>query len=300
MGLTLGPRRSPQDLFSIEAFDDDPSNFYAFAHALWPGDAIQPSLTHRFLVALAKQKKLLRVYTQNIDGLEKSAGLPGSLLVECHGSLNTARCRDCRKTCAAAELAEEVAQRAVPHCSCGGVWKPEVTFFGEALAKRVGKKLEEDRENADLLLVMGTSLAVAPISKVMGWLPFQIPQLLINRDAVAPPRSTSDGFDVSLIGNADDVIAHLAHAAGLTIPDPKSAPKTSPKPAASQTVAREPDAVCARGAVWAPASSSDAAAAFVAKATEQLNADAEDEELVETISCDACGEVMGAGDAVWT
>lgn len=200
----------------------------------------------------------------------------------------------------------------------------------------MGKKLEEDREQADLLLVMGTSLAVAPISKVMGWLPFQvclattipaclsahsaaslcvcepelrsflaqIPQLLVNRDAVAPPRPTSDGFDVSLIGNADEVVAHLAHAAGIPITDAKSSTKSSTQAVA----ARGPDAVCARGAVWAPPQSSGAAAAaaaaavgaFVAKATEQLKADAEDEELVETISCDACETVMGAGDPVWT
>ena len=57
-----------------------------------------------------------------------------------------------------------------------------------------------DRNQADLLLVIGTSLQVAPVSKVMGWLPPSMPQILINRDVVAPPRSTSDGFDVSLIG----------------------------------------------------------------------------------------------------
>jgi hypothetical protein len=119
---------------------------YTFAHALWPGDAIRPSLAHRFLVALAKQKKLLRVYSQNIDGLERAAGLPASLLVECHGSRSTARCRGCRKTCSAAALAAPVSRRVVPHCdACGGVWKPEVTFFGESLPKRVGKKLEADR-----------------------------------------------------------------------------------------------------------------------------------------------------------
>jgi NAD-dependent histone deacetylase SIR2 len=60
-----------------------------------------------------------------------------------------------------------------------------------------------DRSRADLLLVIGTSLQVAPVSKVMGWLPPSMPQILINRDVVAPPRSTSDGFDVSLIGKVE-------------------------------------------------------------------------------------------------
>lgn len=174
LGLALD---DPQELFNIEAFDHDPAPFYSFAHALWPSDKIRPSLTHRFLVALAKQKKLLRVYSQNIDGLERAAGLAPSLLVECHGSLISARCRGCRKTCAAADLAPAVQAKRVPHCDCGGVWKPQVTFFGEDLPNRVAFKLEEDRERADLLLVIGTSLAVAPISKIMGWLPPSTPQV---------------------------------------------------------------------------------------------------------------------------
>jgi hypothetical protein len=82
----------------------------------------------------------------------------------------------------------------------------------------------------DLLLVIGTSLAVAPISKVMGWLPPATPQVLVNRDVVAPPRAASEGFDVSLIGEADTVVAHLAHAIGLAIPPPDAPPDASPCP----------------------------------------------------------------------
>eukprot|EP01048_Picozoa_sp_COSAG05_P017825 COSAG05_NODE_2501_length_2977_cov_1.785268_3_plen_207_part_00 len=202
-----------QELFDLEAFDNDPAPFWSFAHALWPGDTIQPSFTHRFLALLAEEKRLLRVYTQNIDGLERAAGIAPAKLVECHGCLATARCRSCRKTGTAAELTPAVKDRKVPRCRwyvaatasripygslpcsarvraatefsarrrSGGVWKPEVTFFGEALAPRVGRTLELDRAKADLLLVIGTSLAVAPISKVMGWLPAAIPQILVNR-----------------------------------------------------------------------------------------------------------------------
>jgi NAD-dependent SIR2 family protein deacetylase len=72
LGVTLG---DPQELFDIEAFDDDPTPFYSFAHALWPRASVVPSLTHRFLAALGARKKLLRVYTQNIDGLERRAGV---------------------------------------------------------------------------------------------------------------------------------------------------------------------------------------------------------------------------------
>lgn len=165
LGLALD---DPQDLFSIEAFDDDATNFYAFAHALWPGDSIQVRLlvtrfrhgfAQRFSLAFwahfrsrhraaephppvfsrageaeeaaaglhpehrrpgegtilttfdlpfdrfdAHVSHVLSTFEADVRRcLAQAAGLPSSLLVECHGSLNTARCRDCRKTCAAAE-----------------------------------------------------------------------------------------------------------------------------------------------------------------------------------------------------
>eukprot|EP00975_Prorocentrum_lima_P005045 1097685-Prorocentrum_lima.AAC.1 len=65
---------SREALFDIEYFDDDPQPFYRFARTLFPG-SIRPSKMHRFLAALERQGKLLRNYTQNIDGLERVAGL---------------------------------------------------------------------------------------------------------------------------------------------------------------------------------------------------------------------------------
>ena len=86
---------------------------------------------------------------------------------------------------------------AAPNSLCG----PSSYFLGQAQATVAWLRMcVGGRSKADLLLVIGTSLQVAPVSKVMGWLPQSMPQILINRDVVAPPRSTSDGFDVSLIG----------------------------------------------------------------------------------------------------
>ena len=123
LGLAL---RDPQDLFDIRCFDDDPADFYKFAHALWPRKSVIPSLTHHFLAALDRAGRLLRVYTQNIDGLEKKANIPRAKIVECHGTLLTAHCRggsaapgrssssSCRAVCAAADLTEDVVAHRVP------------------------------------------------------------------------------------------------------------------------------------------------------------------------------------------
>ena len=331
LGLELN---DPQELFDIHCFDDDEGvNFYKFAHALWPRPGIQPSPTHRFLSALDRAGRLLRVYTQNIDGLERAANITSSKIIECHGTLLTAKCRGnrgkgrgktskCRAVCNAADLCQDVAAHQVPRCQkCGGVWKPDVTFFGEPLVEKVGKTLEKDRGTADALLVIGTSLQVAPISKVMGWLPHEIPQILINYEVVAPPRATSDGFDVSLIGEADVIVAHLAAAMGLDIerggppgdmeggtPGDKgdsigdiagTATSGSGAVHSNGVAARGPDAVVERGAVWAPEASRNQADGelFVRRAAELLTKDAADVLMVETVTCDACTDLCGSD--VW-
>ena len=72
----------------------------------------------------------------------------------------------------------------------------------------------------------------------------------IRRDLVFPPRQTSDGFDVSLLGDADVVTAHLAHALGLAVPPASNVAAAAATSGGSVPSPREPDAVLPRGAVW--------------------------------------------------
>ena len=131
MGL---PVSEPQELFDIACFDDDPETFYKFAHVLWPSSTIRPTPTHRFFQLLESQGKLLRCYTQNIDGLERAAGLSRERTVECHGSLATSSCRSCGDACNSVHLAGAVVDQRVPLCKkCGGVMKPDVTVSPPSL-----------------------------------------------------------------------------------------------------------------------------------------------------------------------
>ena len=201
---------SPEDLFDIEAFREDPRPFYRFAHSLYPGK-VDPGPSHKFLAWLDRQKMLLRVYTQNIDGLEQAAGVCPNKMVYAHGSLLGATCMQCRAKYSADDIAADVQAGEVPLCQqptakkarisqlftnnnkpptakhamrlrrpsaknniatnnkfdttiakglCGGVLKPNVTFFGEKLADNIGRSLEKDYQKADALIVMGTSLSV--------------------------------------------------------------------------------------------------------------------------------------------
>jgi len=87
----------PEAVFSLQYFRQDPEPFYTLAQGLYPG-TYKPTLTHTFLRLLQDKGVLLRCFTQNIDTLERMAGVTADNIVEAHGSFATARCIDCRVT----------------------------------------------------------------------------------------------------------------------------------------------------------------------------------------------------------
>ena len=82
-------------VFDISYFRNKPQAFYTLAKEIMPGK-YAPTITHHFIKYLHDKKILLRCYTQNIDGLERLAGLDDEKLVEAHGTFATSRCIKCR------------------------------------------------------------------------------------------------------------------------------------------------------------------------------------------------------------
>ena len=96
-----------------------------------------------------------------------------------------------------------------PYASAG-VLKPSITFFGEALPSLFHERLvNKDRDLVDLVLVIGTSLQVAPVSEIPGFLPENIPQIYISRESCK-----HIAFDVELLGECDEVVMELVRRAG--------------------------------------------------------------------------------------
>lgn len=156
----------PMEVGSIDGFREDPARFYAF----W-GDffarigEVPPGSGHRMLAALESRGLLAAVVTQNIDGLHQAAG--SRAVIEVHGSWRTAHCLRCRTRFETAALLADARFRRAPHCeACGGLVKPDVVLFGELL----GPALDDARraiDTADLVVVLGSSLAVAPVSELV-------------------------------------------------------------------------------------------------------------------------------------
>ena len=90
-----------------------------------------------------------------------------------------------------------------------GVMKPDITFFGEQLPENFKIAINQDINKVDLVLVIGTSLKVAPVADIVGKIPEHIPQILLNKDPINHCQ-----FDVSLLGYCDDVASYIANELG--------------------------------------------------------------------------------------
>jgi NAD-dependent SIR2 family protein deacetylase len=184
----------PEAVFELNFYTRNPQPFCALAKEIWPGLTHSPTLTHSFLKLLSDRGLLLRNYSQNIDGLEFLAGIPSEQIVECHGHFRTASCTKCgTKADGDAVKTAIVDKGEAPTCvKCKKYVKPDIVFFGESLPDRFHKLLRGDVEQADLLLVMGTSLQVAPVSMIPNMV--NCFRALFNRDLVMRVRKQKDVF----------------------------------------------------------------------------------------------------------
>jgi len=127
-----------------------------------------------------------------------------------------------------------------------GVMKPDITFFGEKLTDDFDQALLDDRDRVDLLLVIGTSLKVSPVSETLSHLPHSVPQILINK---TPIRHINP--DIVLLGDADEIVQHLCEQLQWDLPPPSNTkrglqvPRTQTigKRTSSEMIGREPTRV---------------------------------------------------------
>ncbi|RDB15806.1 NAD-dependent protein deacetylase hst1 [Hypsizygus marmoreus] len=246
----------PQQMFDITYFRENPAVFYSFASQIYPSNFI-PSPCHRFIKLIEEKNQLLRNYTQNIDTLETLAGV--QRVLQCHGSFATASCLLCRRRVSGSEIEADIMRQKVPLCTVckppaapppkkkkqgkkktkgawdsededesdqpaypPGIMKPDITFFGEKLTDAFDKSLAEDREQVDLLLVIGTSLKVSPVAEILSHLPHSVPQILINK---TPIRHINP--DIVLLGNADEIVQYLCTELEWELPPPATLPPPS-------------------------------------------------------------------------
>ena len=171
----------PEDILSIQFFEDSPEVFFDYyVHQVLHPDA-QPNAAHRALARLEDEGRLRAVVTQNIDGLHQLAG--SRTVHELHGSVRRNSCRECGEPHdVAASVAGAASPGGVPRCRrCGGVVRPDVVLYGEMLDDDVVAAAVDAIRAADVLIVGGTSLVVYPAAGLVHY--YRGDRLvLINRD----------------------------------------------------------------------------------------------------------------------
>ncbi|KAJ6779456.1 hypothetical protein PWT90_00761 [Aphanocladium album] len=200
-------------VFEISYFKENPEPFYVLAKELYPG-RFHPTISHVFLSLLAKKGLLHMLFTQNIDCLERAAGVPPEKIIEAHGSFATQRCIDCQKEFPDDEMRTHVQNGDVPRCidrSCHGLVKPDIVFFGEALPRDFSEK-SHMTVMADLALIIGTSLQVYPFAGLPQMVRESMPRVLFNMERVGQIGTRPD--DVLSLGPCDEGIRRLAAELG--------------------------------------------------------------------------------------
>eukprot|EP00755_Sulcionema_specki_P029727 Sspe_Gene.92765::Locus_65555_Transcript_1_1_Confidence_1.000_Length_1590::g.92765::m.92765/K11412/SIRT2, SIR2L2; NAD-dependent deacetylase sirtuin 2 len=204
----------PSAIFTLSYLRENPKPFFYLAKELWPG-TYDATYAHYFLRELDKQGLLLRVFSQNIDGLERVAGLPEDRVVYAHGSFDQAHCIDCHKEYETSFVKDAVFREELPKCTkCSGVVKPDIVFFGESLPDRFFRRAAADLPECDLLMVIGTSLMVHPFAGLVNLVRDDIPRVLVNRET-AGGMNFGKYRDVFLGGDLQEQTEKLAEGLGM-------------------------------------------------------------------------------------
>ena len=167
----------PETIISHSFFERRPEYFYRFYREKMLPLGFEPNIAHKILAQWEQAGKLSAVVTQNIDGLHQKAG--SRKVYELHGSVLRNYCQRCGRAYSAEFIRDS---EGIPKCSCGGIVKPDVVLYEESLPQDAIEKSVRAIADADLLIVMGTSLTVYPAAGLIQY--YRGHRLvLINRDA---------------------------------------------------------------------------------------------------------------------
>ena len=194
----------PETILSHDFFHTHPEDFFAFYRekllepVIGP-HAAQPNAAHQALAQWEQEGKLTGIVTQNIDGLHQLAG--SRAVYELHGSIHRNYCLSCGRFFGPETI---LRSQGIPHCPCGGVIKPDVVLYGESLDQHTLEQAVKAIEQADLLLVGGTSLSVYPAAGLIRY--YRGNRLvLINRSAT----QYDDWADLRIDANIGQVLGAM-------------------------------------------------------------------------------------------
>jgi len=216
----------PEDVFVFDLFKEDPRPYFRLAKEFSSG-RFRATSTHRFIKRLNVHGKLRRCYTQNVDSLDHTVGIPSKKVIQAHGSFRSAHCVNGHR--AHLPTLQTHVQSATPYyCpACKAPVKHDIVMFGERLPSKFRNKYVHDFQHCDLLMVLGTSLTVSPFNMLPSRLASSSssPRVFINRERAGEGREFKNPFrfdddasnDLFLQGECDQVVEAITSELGWRV-----------------------------------------------------------------------------------
>lgn len=190
----------PETILSHSFFERNPKEFYRFYREKMLMPDAEPNPAHLKLAELEQAGRLSAIVTQNIDGLHQKAG--SRAVYELHGSVHRNTCRSCGRRYTLEDMRQT---SGIPTCPCGGVIKPDVVLYEEPLDEDTVSGAIQAIEQADMLIVGGTSLSVYPAAGLLRY--YRGGRLvLINRD----PTPYDERANLLIGGSIGKVLGAIA------------------------------------------------------------------------------------------
>ena len=189
----------PEQIISHSFFMADPEEFFRFYRDRMIYPAAKPNAAHLKLAERERAGKLSAVVTQNIDGLHSDAGSKN--VIELHGSVRRNHCMKCGKSYG---LEFITSADGVPRCSCGGRIKPDVVLYEEGLDEKTLYRAMEYIQEADVLIIAGTSLAVYPAAGLVRY--YRGHKLVVINKT---PLDRGLGADLVITGAVGETLAQI-------------------------------------------------------------------------------------------
>lgn len=176
----------PETILSHTFYRRNPEEFYRFYRNKMLFTEAKPNAAHLKLAELERQGKLRAVVTQNIDGLHQAAG--SKTVLELHGSVLRNYCESCGQF---HDMKYILETQGVPRCrNCGGPVKPDVVLYEEGLDQKTISAAVHYIQEAQMLIIGGTSLAVYPAAGLIDY--FRGDKLVVINKAPTPRDSYAD------------------------------------------------------------------------------------------------------------
>lgn len=178
----------------------------------------RPNRAHLALARLEALGRLEAVVTQNVDGLHQVAGSTRERLIELHGTNSEAECIECGAREPIARSIEDFERSGEPpRCACGGLMKPAVVMFGQALDGAALRRAAEASERADLILALGSSLVVTPAADIpLVGARRGTPYVIVNRGATPHDELATLCLDADVSDVVPAAVEKLARGLGGT------------------------------------------------------------------------------------